>query len=101
MGVVVYFEPNKKEPKMSILSNQYRNKPWVRPLVLMAVGAALGAGGYAYLSPLLLPILHEGLCDGKPGCSYNMPQVPEIPQPTPKPHIPVCVKTPDGIEICK
>jgi len=75
---------NKRSRVISELSNLYRNKSWSRPLVLMVVGAALGAGGYAYLGPILLPLLHEGLCNGKPGCSMNMPNVPEIPLPEKK-----------------
>lgn len=86
---------------MSILTNWYKNKPWTRPIVLMVVGAALGAGGQAYLAPILLPLINEALCDGKPGCSMNMPNVPEIPQKPEEQKEKICIKTPEGIEICK
>lgn len=82
---------------MSWLTNNYKNKPFVRPFVLLALGAALGAGGQAYLSPVLLPLIHEMLCGGKEGCSMNMPNVPELPQKPEKEKVCVVV---DGVKVC-
>lgn len=78
--ITIYTKYDKEPKKMSVLSNMYRNKPWVRPLVLLVVGAALGAGSVGYIAPAVLPILHEMLCNGQPGCSGVMPTVPPIPE---------------------
>jgi hypothetical protein len=71
---------------VSILTNLYRNRPYMRVIILLATGAILGAGGYGYLAPIVLPIVHEGLCNGNPNCS-KMPEIPEIPEKPKKPSL--------------
>lgn len=70
---------------MSIFSNQFRNNRSFRAGILIAVGIAIGASGYPYLAPVVLPIFDSLVCDGAPGCSKSpIPEIPEIPKPEPK-----------------
>lgn len=67
---------------MSIFSNTYRNKPWFRNVVLIVVGAGIGASAYPFLAPIVLPLFDAAVCDGAPGCARSpIPEIPEIPKP--------------------
>lgn len=66
---------------MSILTNQFRNKPWFRYLLLVAVGAGVGASSYPILAPVVMKMVDAALCDGAPGCSNKeLPPVIELPK---------------------
>lgn len=70
---------------MSVFSNQFKNNRSFRAGVLIAIGIAIGASGYPYLAPVVLPIFDSLVCDGAPGCSgKEIPQIPEIPKPESK-----------------
>lgn len=66
---------------MSVFSNHFKNNKSFRAGVLIALGIAIGASGYPYLAPVVLPIFDSLTCDGAPGCSgKDIPPIPEIPK---------------------
>ncbi len=70
---------------MSVFSNHFRNNKSFRAGILIALGIAIGASGYPYLAPVVLPIFDSLTCGGAPGCSNQpIPEIPEIPKPEPK-----------------
>ena len=69
---------------MSILSNNYKSKPWLRPFILGVVVAGLTAAGASWVAPLAVPLIHEALCGDRVDCSISIPKPTEIPIPSKK-----------------